>query len=393
MVAPFEWQSSFDNDVPGIAKINTLEISANFVPNLTRIWSRAEDHPVPIDTVNVTIGQQSTLNALWITPRDEMRRKIDAMPELKYPYYRTVRFDTRNAVGDLTNPNQNVELNSQVINLTSIPHAIYAYVIRNESTSLGTVTSMTSPDVYFAPVNLSITWNNNGNILNEYRPTQLYDLCVKNGLRELTINESVGLTNDFHQIAGAGAVGKVGLSSAPVRIVPGEDFPLESDEAQGSGGNWSLQVQMIAKNINQVEALSAQLCILVVYEGYMALSTGLCRTVEGPVRPSIVENVKINESVSWKDLNDYYGGMRMGDRFKTFGKSLKSGLEKANKIAKETKVVSKGLKAASRLPTRASPLLQEASNLAESYGYGYGGQLYEGPVKGSKLKEPLVVVN
>lgn len=233
--------------------------------------------------------------------------------------------------------------------------------------------NMNTTDSYFAPDRLSITWNNNSGVLNTMQPQQLYDLCVKNGLRGTTYSEFRGITPSFSHAVGANV--PVNLCSAPIRIVPGEDFPLGSFEAPGLNGKWNMQVEFTAINTLGVVA-QPQLNILVVYEGYLAISDSRCYSYEGPLREIDIKNVKMTDSVSWKELTSYYGGAKIGDRFRNFGSKVVSAASKANKVAKDTKAVSKALKIASRAPTRASPLLEAASEYAQSYGYGAG--LYEG---------------
>jgi hypothetical protein len=393
MVAPFEWLSAADNDFPGLCKLDTLDFNVSFIPNLSRVWSRSEAHPVPVTSVDVTIGENSILNVLWITPREEIKEKIRRMPELKYPFYRTVRYDTRNAVNDTVAPNTAVTLTSATLNLSSIPRAIYVYMIENESAYTAAVASMTTPDVYFAPDNITITWNNEANVLNTFRPQQLYDLCVKNNLSNTTYTEFRGLTNEFNQLAldEDTPVGKIGLCSAPVRIIPSEDFPLNADEASGSQGKWNLQVQMTAYNRNQTRSISPQLCVLVVYEGYLSIANARCFGYEGPLSPRDVLLTPVDESISWHDLNANFGGARLGDRFRLFGRQLKSGAEKANKFLKDTKAISRGLNAASKIPTRASSALAKGSQVADYYGYGgcddYDGGMLDEHYGGRKLTQ------
>lgn len=385
MVAPFEWLSARNNDVPGLTKLDTLEWNLTFVNNLQRIWSRSDAHPVPITSLSVTIGEDARMNLLWITPRYPERERIRSMPELKYPYYRTVRYDTYDT--RVYNPNDIInDLASQVISLSSIPRALYVYLHENETDVFQTTNSNVQvPDVYQPITNINITWNNTAGVLSSATQNQLYSICVKNGLRNTTYNEFIGFTNAFNQLAlpPNTPVGKLGLCSAPIRLEPGIDWTLEQDEAPGVSGKYNLQVTISGINANQNRPLRVQLSILIVYEGYLSIAKSRCFGYDGPIRPEDVINTPVNRSISWHDLEKNFGGS-LGQKFKTIGRDV-------NKFLRDSKAISKGFKVASYLPTRASSGFRAVSDVAKQFGYGMdmggcdGGMLDEHYQGGRKL--------
>lgn len=383
MMSPFEWLSAENNVVPGLTQLISLDWNINFAPNLQRIWSRSDTHPVPVTNLQVTIGSttaggngNANLKLLWMTPRPDMKKYIARMPEIKYPYFSTNRFTTS---GDIIAPNNTKSITSQVINFINVPNAIYIYVIRDESSYTNTLNgNLLTTDTYFAIDNIDITLANVTGILSNASPQQLYDIAVRNRLRNTTFSEFIGTTNPFNQLVSTFSSGsKVGLSSAPIRLVPGEDFSLPDDLAPGVQSKVDFQVTVLARNINQSESIKAQLCVLVVYEGYLQIYNGTARTMIGPLLPKDVESNNYVE-LDWNALQNNYGGA-LGDRFRVIGKDLSKYATKANKFLKDTKIISKGTKAASHLPTRFSEPLRDVSEFADKYGYGEccGGMLVE----------------
>lgn len=384
MMSPFEWLSASNNVIPGLTQLISLDWNINFTQNLARIWSRSDDHPVPVSNLQVTIGSTSNVSSgsglasmklLWMTPRPDMRNYIKSLPEIKYPYFSTNRLSTTSS--QVTPPNEKDTITSQVISLQNIPNAIYIYAIQDESSYNGSLNgNLTVPDTYFGIDNIDLTFGNVTGILSSASPQQLFDICKKNRMKDTTFNEFVGYTNAFNQLVSTFEAGaKIGLTGSCVRLIPGEDFSLRDDLCPGVQEKIDMQVKVTVRNVNQYQSLRAQLCVLIVYEGYMTIYNGVCRQKIGPLTLADVESNKYVE-VDWNLLQNNFGGS-MGDRFKSFGRDVVKYAKKGNQFLKDTKLISKGTKAASRLPTRFSNQLENASEFASKYGYGEGGMLVE----------------
>lgn len=378
MMSPFEWITSHNNVVPGLTQLISLDWNINFASNLSRIWSRSETHPVPVSNLQVTIGSltglgngNASLRLLWITPRPDMRDFIRSMPEIKYPYFSTQRITT-SGTSEVA-PNSTLPITSQVINLMNVPNALYIYAIRDESTYINSLNgNLTTTDTFFGIDNIDLTFSNVTGILSTATPQQLYDICVKNGLKDTTFNEHVGYTNAFNQLVSTfEASEKVGLTGSCIRLIPGEDFSLKDSLVPGVQEKIDMQVTVTVRNVNQTESIRPQLAILLVYEGYLAIYNGVARTYLGPLTVADVKNNNYIE-VDWNALQKNYGGV-MGDRFRSLGRDVSKYAKQANKYLKEKKLISKGLNAASYLPIRAAPILKASSKVARSYGYGEGG--------------------
>ena len=381
MMSPFQWIGANKSNVPGLTQITSLDWEVNFSSNLSRIWSRSATHPVPVSNMIVTIGSltgqgsgNANMRLLWCTPRASMRQYISSLPEIKYPYFSTNRLSTP---GDSAlAPNASTTITSQVINLISIPNAIYIYAIQDESTVFNNLqTNLTVTDTYFSIENIDITLANVTGILSTASPQQLYDISIRGGLKDTTFNEFVGYTNPFNQLVSTfDATKKIGLVGSVVRLTPGVDFSLRDDLCAGVGNEKiDMQVKVQVRNINQYNDVKPMLCILCVYEGYMTVYNGQCRKNIGVLTRADVVASNDYQHIDWNDLEKNYGGS-IGDRFGLFVRDV---APKINKFLKDSKAISKGLKVASYAPTRFSSGLDAASKVAKHYGYGEGGMLME----------------
>lgn len=398
MMSPFEWLSAANNVVPGLTQLTTLDWNINFATNLSRVWSRSLANDVQVSSVDVTIGTLSgigggsaNLKLLWITPRPEMRAYIKSLPSIKYPYFNTNRWTTTGTA--YVAPGDSQEITSQVINFINIPNAIYIYCIRDESTYVNNlIPNITTTDTYGGIKKIDITMGNVTGILSTASPQQLYDICVKNGLQDTSINEFIGTTNSFNQSATISPNSKIGLTGSVIRLQPGIDLSLRDGLVQGVQDKTDFQVTVEVVNVNQYESIRFQLCTLVVYEGYLEIYNGVARTVIGPLKP---QDALCNDYVhlDWNDLEKNYGGA-LGDRFKSFGRDIYKHAIDANKYLRKNKTISKGLKGVSKIPFL--PYKQDfkdAADVAKYLGYGGcedcdGGMLFEdqrGLVGGRKM--------
>lgn len=391
MMSPFEWLTSSNNVIPGLTQLVSLDWNINFASNLSRIWSRSDTHPVPVTNLAVTMGSTSGLGngianikLLWITPRADVRKYIRSMPEIKYPYFSTNRFSTTGP--SVLDPNESSLIYSQVINLINVPNAIYIYAQRDESTYVNTLNgNLTTTDTFMGIDNIDITLSNVTGILSSASPQQLFDISVRNGLKNTTINEFIGTTNAFNQnVSSFTPSTKLGLSGSIIRLTPGEDISLRDHLAPGVQEKVDLQFKVTVRNINQLQSIRPQLCILVVYEGFIAIYNGTAQTKLGPLSPYDVEKGNYRP-VNWNDLMKNYGGS-LGDKFKAFSKDVGKYAKNVNNFLKDNKVISRASNAAALLPTRFSNDFKAVGEYANRLGYGgcdecdddmYGGMLVE----------------
>jgi len=381
MISPFQWLSASENTVPALTQLVSLDWNINFASNLQHIWSRSSSNDVPVTNVQVTIGSltqggsgNANLKLLWMTPHQDLRDRIKSLPMLRYPYFTTTRYSTTG--NGAIQPNDRDIITSQVINFINLPNAIYIYCSKDESTYVNNLAgNLFTTDTFGSIENIDITMANVTGILSTAFPQQLYDISVKNGLKDTTFNEFIGKTNAFNQLVSTFVASKkVGLTGSCIRLTM-QDLSARSGLVAGVQQKIDFQVKVTVRNINQNSPITFQLFILAVFEGYLQIYNGQARTVIGPLSEQDA-NCSNYVKIDWEDLQSNFGGSKLGDQFKVLGKNISKYAQRAkdvNSYLRDKKLISKGLNVASILPTRFSSDLSKASEYAAKYGYGDGG--------------------
>ena len=132
-----------------------------------------------------------------------------------------------------------------------------------------------------------------------------------------------------------------------------------SNQAPGTIGNYQLSLTAQFKNTNPSETITPTLYVVVVYEGTFNVNDGACSHMLGVLSPSDVLNAQPMPIGSYSKSEDVYGG--------SFFSTLKGLFSKANRVLRDTKVISKGL---AEIP---NPYAQVGSKVAHALGYGVSG--------------------
>jgi len=368
---------------PGLVGLDRVTWKFTF-GNLQRAFSRDNNHPITLTSMNVTVFDSPTLYIKWFSvPVDEYKERILSAPSFKYPYYNPVRYTNSNSNAQPVAPlMQALSITSAPLSVVDTPHSIYIYVTTQDSYRNTFPTSLTSSDTFWSLDQVNITAGIKTGILSNASSTELYNISVKNGLKGCTLTDWLGITNSFSQSV-ANPSSKIGLRGACLRLLPGIDFNIDDDITMGSNSRFNFQITVNTTNINELYTLVPQLNILFVYEGYLHIFGNSASRVQSPISQEQVVMLQPQEDVNISDIR-YFGGLQFGSRFNNFSRKLTDSAHKANKFLKDTKLISRSSKALSYLPTRASGPLRDISNLAEKHGYGYGGCMDEG----GYLEEP-----
>lgn len=343
--------------------------------NLQKAFSRSDEHPVPLTDANITIFDRPTLYIKWITvPVNDYRSQIERSPGFKYPLYIPVRY-TQMSNGGVVAPFQEVSITSAPLSVVDVPHSIYIYVTNEDTVRNVFPTSLTLSDVFWSLENVNITAGIKSGILSSARPTDLYNISIKNGLKGTTLVDWLGTTNSFSQSV-ANPSHKIGCKGACLRLLPGLDFNIDDNIAMGSSSRFNFQLTVKTKNLNEKYSYIPQLNVLFVYEGYYHIHGNTAEQIIGAITPSQVSDLVPGDFVP--EDHKYFGGAIFGSRFDNFSRKLSNELGKANKFLKDKKLISRGLNAASYVPTRYSGPLSAASKMASQYGYGGCGEDCEG---------------
>lgn len=351
-----------DSQSGGLTNLDTLEFNFVLSTNLQRIWSRSALNTVPISSLNVdftAIGKPSIL-LNWITPRDTQN-----IPErVRYPYFQLSRYIQNSPVG-IMNPNEVRQMQSQVIQLNSIPRKLYIYAKQSDSVIQESINnSVTTPDTFLAIENVSLSWDNIDGVLSGCEPINLYEMSVSNGLN-YDWTSWRGLTTNYGNVIPQNA-NKVGLKGSILCLCPGVDFGLRNSQAEGVLDKINFQVTLTVKNVNQTIALNPDLYVLAVYDGYLDIFNNTARAIIGAVSNSDILSTPVNYDVSYHEIQKIYGG-DFFSKIRDTGSKIIKGISKANDYLRDKKLISNVL---GSIP---SPYTQSASEVAKALGYGYGG--------------------
>lgn len=332
--------------------------------NLQKAFCRSDTHPVPLSSATVTIFDRPTLYIKWITvPVGNYRSQIENAPSIKYPLYIPVRYTQMSTSGTVA-PFAQATITSAPLSVTDVPHSIYVYVTNQDVDRNTYPTCMTLSDCFWSLENVNITAGIKTGILSNCSPVDLYSISIKNGLKNTTLVDWLGTTNSFSQSV-TNPSHKIGVKGACLRLLVGQDFSIDDNIAMGSSARFNFQLTVKTKNLNELYSQTPQLNVLFVYEGYYSINGNTAQQVIGAISQEQVSSLVPGDFV--QEDHKYFGGALFGSRFDTFSKKLSS----ANKFLRDSRIISKGLKAASYLPTRFSSPLSGLSEAA--YDVGYGG--------------------
>lgn len=345
MLPPYLWDGS---EAGGLCHLDTLVFRWILDSNLAHMWSHSSSSTATITNINVQFGQPTMLLG-WITPR--LQNDIPAL--ITYPYFQISKYVTQRQL--VLNSLTSTTLQSNVIQLQSIPRKIYIFAKRSDTDVFANLNNMiTATDTYLKISKVNISWDNIDGILSGAAPEDLFIFSQNNGLN-LSYPEWSGQTQQFSGI-NTSATKIIGTVGGIVCIEPGKDFGLRDNQAVGINGNFNFQVKLDVTNVSTLN-YNVDLFVLAVYDGVMHITGNSCNAEIGVISHADVLNAPIRHDISHKMLEKVYGGANFFSRFKDVaGKALN--------FLKENKVLSKGLSA---IP---HPAAQIGSTVASAFGYG-----------------------
>lgn len=348
-----------DSQAGGLTNLDTLSFNFILSTNLWRIWSRSRANTVPISNLDVQFDQP-TLYINWITPRDTQN-----IPDrVRYPYFQLSRYNQQNAYKSAISPGTTQTVSSQVIQLNSIPRKLYIYAKQSDAEiDLSIQNSIHSTDTFFTIERVNLNWDNNDGVLSGCDSINLYEMSVANGLN-YDWTSWRGYTSSIGTVIPQNDT-KIGLKGSVLCICPGVDFGLRNSQAEGVLDKINFQVTATITNINQTQALKADLCVIAVYDGYLDIYNNSASAIIGAVTGSDVLSTPVTYDISYHELQKIYGG-DFFSKVRDTGSKILKGVSKANDFLRDKKLISKALGV---IP---SPYTQAASTIADQLGYGYG---------------------
>ena len=198
-------------------------------------------------------------------------------------------------------PNGQIQISSNNIQLSSIPRRLYLY-IRMRNQDLYSNPSFT--DTFFQINNVNIQFQNKTGLLSNANMDQLYEMSVKNHCN-MTFTQWSG--GPVYQAGSLSA--QIGTIGSVVCIEFATDIGLESLEAPGKLGQYMLQVQVQATNVNQTLSISPTLYLVPVLEGTFTIEgLGRASTNVGVISSTDILDAHSKPFVNYKDVEHVNGG-------------------------------------------------------------------------------------
>lgn len=390
LISPFFWGCSNGS---AFFNVSTMDFNITFLGNAAnRVWSHdtsgTTGTPVTASTIQFNnfvtppfsfsqlgLGAAPLMLFQYITPQET--QVLSPNMAISYPYFDVPRYPTD--YGAAIASNASVQLNSNNIQLNSIPRRLYIYV-RSRNQDL--YSNPANTDTFFQINNINIQFQNKTGLLSNANMDQLYEMCVKNHCN-MTFTQWSGGPVYAPGNGGSGLTAQIGTIGSVICVEFATDIGLDSLDAPGKLGQYMLQIQVQATNVNQTNAINPTLYIVPVLEGTFTIEgLGRASTNVGVITSTDILDAQKMPAVNYKDVESVNGGDFLSG-LRDFGNSIVSGLKSVHDFVKDNKLLSSGL---SLLP---HPAAQLASQAARTFGYGSGVSLGGQNMSRSELRRRL----
>ncbi len=281
----------------GMVNVNQLSINIRLKSDYQRILSHSLAGN-KIDSVVLNFTQAPEALVTFITP--PLLQKIPSMQVL--PYYKPLEFvkSLGAVVGGAT-----IQTVSDSIKLSQIPRRLYLFckIDRNDE-SFSTTDNLMSLEF------LSILWGNQNGLFSSSRPTELFEISVRNGLQRSWAQWSKFTGSCFC-------------------LEFGKDIGLLDGEAPGVQGQYQCQITATFKN-NSSQTHNYQFYTSFLLEGQINVSENQARASLGNLTNAVVLAAKeapVSQSLTYSEYESLQGG--------SFFTSLKGFVNKLSKGVSE----------------------------------------------------------
>lgn len=329
----------------GFVNINQMNFAFRWTRNQKKILSHSALGSA-ITNVTVTMYKAPEMLVTYISPAET--QMLPALQTLAY----NKSLDYIKSQPTL-NAGVTTTYISDTIKLSQIPESLYFFVRRNRATF-----DHTDSDSFCRIDNVSILWNNQTSLLSSATPEQLFEMSKRNGC-ELSYQQ-------FSKYRGS-----------VLKLCFGKDIGLNSGEAMGVQGQYTIQLQIQYTNVSSLPLENPEAALLFMMTGSVQIAEGMCRASLGLLTRDIV-------------LATVAGGSEMdhADYMNLQGGSFFSGLKSFfNKISKFVSPIAHALKNVPGVGAYAGPIGQISDAVGSmTAGAGVaGGRLRGSGVVGGRI--------
>jgi hypothetical protein len=356
-MSPFQWGHGNSS---GFINVNQMDFTMNFYNNAGfRMWSHDSTSSaitsIVADFQTAAFPNPKPMMLFQYIQPDDLQAYSSLIP-YSYPYFEIIRHLT-DFPSVLSGVQQIYTSNS--LQLSTIPRRTYIYLRPQNNTLLA---SANNTDTYFSIEKIDLQFMNVNGIFSSATQQQLYEMAVNNHI-DMDWNSWSGQPL---QAPGSFADPTYRGAGSIVCFEYGKDVALPAEYSQGVNGQYTFQIQVTATNRNPA-AIIPSLYVVHVYEGVFTITKlGSASKQLGVVSKSDVLSAAQNPFIDYKDVEDVNGGNFLSG-LKDFGQKLFRGL-------KESKAISKGLKALGAIPSPYTQLAAQFAPAVESLGLGEDGE-------------------
>jgi hypothetical protein len=238
---------------PGFTLINNIIINMTIDPAaIQRIWRQSTGDLVTYNNVQVSFDQPSLLLyyktlPTYITPPNTLSYPFASIQNFIYQYS-----------NQITPAQPTFQLTTNTVQFQTIPHRILICVTKSRQQL-----TYNDADAFVPITNINITWDNKSGVLSTLTQYDLYQICVKNGLKMSWGNFSEQEIRLFNQQINKSFHG----TSAPIALDFGTDIALLKEDFPGKKGTWNFQITVSCVNNRTENQWLPQVDLIVIYAG------------------------------------------------------------------------------------------------------------------------------
>lgn len=295
LLPPFIF-SDQDELSTGLFGVQNFQVQMNIAPSPSRAFRVTPSLTLVDPTTGLVTGATLSLTsaawsttggkaAMWVTQPSLavqfLTPSLDVplppksiVPYMEFPRYISTPATAVPASTSLTTAS--TQLTSNTITLPNIPDYLVVYV------KPSSYTNSTHGDWSLPITKISLNFDNFSGLLSTMTQEQLYGMSVHNGV-DMDWNEWSGygyvpFSVDATPLVRSG--GRVGLAGGPLVLRPGRDFSLQSGQACGLVGNFTLQFNLEVQNFTGASQ-TPNIYVVPISSGFFETIKGSSRIIKG----------------------------------------------------------------------------------------------------------------
>ena len=299
LLSPFIFSDQYEMST-GLFGVQNFQVQMNLASSPSRalrvasqlsVVSDNGDRIRPFTLGTTTWSTTGSYGSLWVSqPRLSVQFLTPALdvplppksivPYMDFPRYIGTPGTLVAASIDVTSAA--VSLSSQTITLPNIPDLLVIYV------KPPSYADATNGDWSLPITSMSLNFDNFSGLMSTMTQKQLYQMSVRNGvdmdwsewsgLGNVPFNNSQDLTAFTLAVPAAG--GQRGLIGGPLVLKPGVDFPLQTGQASGLVGNFTLQFSIGVQNFTG-SPQTPNIYTVPISSGFFETIKGSSRIIKG----------------------------------------------------------------------------------------------------------------